>query len=175
VGGLPAAVPIALALIVIFVALSGFILFRWWNRLPWLEMAARLESERGSTNCGNLVFGRSHAADINAAVQCAASANASGRPFRIIFVASGIDSSHSSAIVGDSQGNAVEILFSTGMVDTANRLLRHSCGRPMQLKLGLGEDHTIPILNCEPWLPTRPEIEQMLGVRPRAWRWSIGS
>jgi hypothetical protein len=154
--------PVALALIVIFVALSGLILFRWWNRLPWLEMTARLKAERGSINCGDLVFGRSRAADINAAVQCAASASASGRPFRIAFVASGIDSSHSSAIVGDSQGNAVEMLFSTGMVDTANRLLRHSCGTPMHLKLSLGEDGAIPSLNCEPWPPTPMEMEHML-------------
>jgi hypothetical protein len=154
--------PIVFGLIVLFGALSGFILFRWWNRLPWLEMAVRLKAERGSINCGKLVFGRSYLADINAAIQCAASANANSRPFRIAFRASGIDSSYSSAIVGDSKGNAIEILFDTGMVNTANRLLRHPCGSPLRLKLGLGEDGAIPSLNCEPWPPTQTEIKHML-------------
>jgi len=45
---------LTVALLLIIAAMTLFLAYRWYDRLPWLEASVRVHSERGSTNCGHL-------------------------------------------------------------------------------------------------------------------------
>ena len=72
------------------------------------------------------------------------------QPFYITFDVYGVDEQISNGIVGDSQGNAIEIFYASGMVTPpANTLLCHRCPTPTRLKLEYPVI-SIPRLHCEP-------------------------
>lgn len=124
---------------------------RWYQRFPWVQWAARWHAQRGSINCGHLTTadGVPHI-DPNAAIQCALRAHERRQPFYITFDVYGVDEQISNGIVGDSQGNAIEIFYASGMVTPpANTLLRHRCPTPTRLKLEYPVI-SIPRLPCEP-------------------------
>lgn len=126
-------------------------LYRGYGRFPWVQWAASWHAQRGSVNCGHLTT----ASDVphidpNAAVQCALRAHERRQPFYITFDVYGIDEQVSNGIVGDSQGNAIEIFYASGMVTPpANTLLRYRCPTPTRLELE-SPVISIPRLHCEP-------------------------
>lgn len=130
------------------IAVSGY---RWYTRFPWVQWAAYWHAQRGSINCGHLTTadGVPHI-DPNAAIHCALGAQVRRQPFYITFDVYGIDEQISNGIVGDSQGNAIEIFYASGMVTpTRKTLLRYQCPTPTRLQLEspvIG----IPRLHCEP-------------------------
>lgn len=65
----------------------------------------------------------------------------------------GVDEHVSSAIIGDTGGKAVEILYLAGMFKDRNKLLRHDCSRPTRLVAETNSPYSIPVLHCEPWPP----------------------
>jgi len=82
------------------------------------------------------------------------SAGENGRPFVVIFSVHGIDEQVSNALVGESKGSGVELVYATGMVNNANTLLRHRCGAPVQLLVDPPTTYHIPRLHCAPWPTT---------------------
>ena len=125
--------------------------YRGYDRFPWVQWAAYWHAQRGSLNCGHLTT----ASDVphidpNAAVQCALRAHERRQPFYITFDVHGIDEQVSNGIIGDSQGNMIEIFYASGMVTPpANTLLRYRCPTPSRLKLE-SPLLSIPRLHCEP-------------------------
>jgi hypothetical protein len=132
--------------------------YRWYDRFPWVQWAAYWHAQRGSINCGHLTTadGMPHI-DRNAAIQCAMRAHERRQPFYITFDVDGIDEEISNGIIGDAQGNAVEIFYASGIVTPpANTLLRYWCPTPTRLQLEspvIG----IPRLHCEPRAAHSPE------------------
>lgn len=118
-------------------------------------MAALVRAQKGSLHCGHLTYsGRSsRVADHNRAISCALSALEHRRPFIIIFTAQGVDERISNAIVGDSQGNVVELVYAIGMVNPANTLLKRPCDKPIRLHVDPPTAYRIPRLHCAPWPP----------------------
>ena len=119
----------------------------WYNRIPWIELAAYVHSQRGSTDCGHIVEPDYYAAQ--AAIACALSANERHQPFRVVFNVHGIDEKFSSAVVGDSKGNVVELFYGTGAVTNANTLFKHTCQLPVQFPVD--NVYRIPRLHCAPF------------------------
>ena len=52
----------------------------------------------------------------------------------LTFRVSGTDAAVSYALIGDSKGNVIELMYSTGAVAEGNTLLRHRCSSPVQLQ-----------------------------------------
>ena len=101
-----------IALLGIFAAMILFLAYRWYDRLPWLEASVRVHSERGSTNCGNLTnSGYEAHPDSTVVIRCVESAHQQHRPFFVTLSIHGVDDYYSSAIVGDSNGEAIEIFY----------------------------------------------------------------
>jgi len=99
--------------------------------------------------------------DPNAAIQCALGAHVRRQPFYITFDVYGIDEQISNGIVGDSQGNAIEIFYASGMVTSpANTLLRYRCPTPTRLQLA-SPVISIPRLHCEPLPPATLEKDHI--------------
>jgi hypothetical protein len=154
---------IAIALIVVFAAGVLFLAYRWFDRLPWLETAVRLHSERGSTNCGLLSDSSAGPhADPEVVLTCALSAHQQRRPFFVMFSVHGVDAQVSTAIVGDSKGEAIELWYPTGMFERANTLLRHRCDRPTQLIVEQPTVYGMPRLHCLPWPPPALQRDHIL-------------
>src|ERR1700693_5814278 len=69
--------------------LFGLIAYWCYQRVPWIDVAASIHSQRGSIDCGHVIE-----PDINgarSAIDCAVSAREKGRPFVVIFSVHGID------------------------------------------------------------------------------------
>ncbi len=139
---------------------AALLAYRWYKRLPWIDLAARLHSERGAINCGH-VFTPDYAA-ARSAVACAQSAHSQRRAFRVIFTVTGVDERVSNAVIGDSDGNATEILYATGTVVDADRLMRHACSSPAQLLVESGGAYPIARIHCAPWPTATPETNFLL-------------
>lgn len=149
----------ALAVVVVLVAM-GILLLRQYDRIPWVALAAHLHAQRGSIDCGHifnteLPKGGAHT---DTGVQCALSAHKSRQPFVVIFTVNGIDSVFSDAIVENSQGKAIEIVYFSGMVSQPG-LFRHTCATPVQFQV---ESSDISLLHCLPWPPTNLERDWIL-------------
>jgi hypothetical protein len=106
---------VGLVVLLITAGAAAFVLYRWYDRLPWLEAAVRLRAEMGSINCGHLSDSSDdpHTLNPDAVIRCALSAHQQHHPFIVIFSVSGVDEQLSTAIVGDSKGNAVELVYGT--------------------------------------------------------------
>lgn len=117
---------LCIALLVTFGVAIIFLAHHWYNRPPWLEASVRAHSERGSTNCGQLTNSGANPG-FTTVIQCVEAAHRRHRPFFVTVVVDGIDESYSSAIVGDSKGQAIEIFYLSGMVTQANELLKRRC------------------------------------------------
>jgi len=140
------------ALTIILLLVFGVLGYWCYERLPWIDIAAYSHSQRAGVHCGHIVEPDWNRAQ--AAIDCAISAREHGRPFVVIFSVHGIDEQISSAVVGDSKGNAVEIVYATGMVTYRNTLMRHHCKAPVQLQLDPPTIYHVPRLHCAPWSPT---------------------
>ena len=134
--------------------------WRVYTRLPWIRIAARVHAEHGALNCGDVKYSEGRKA-ATAAINCAMAAQAERRPFRVTFSVPGTDEAVYHALVGDSQGGAVELMYAIGMVETHDTLLQHRCSSPVQLQI---EDNPygIPLLHCAPWPPNRFERDWLL-------------
>ena len=149
------------ALAVLVIGTIAVPAYRWYSRFPWVQWAAYWHAQRDSINCGHLTTadGVPHI-DPNAAIQCALGAHVRRQPFYTTFDVYGIDEQISNGIVGDSQGNAIEIFYASGMVTPANTLLRYRCPTPARLQLDspvIG----IPRLHCEPRVAHSPEKDHI--------------
>lgn len=145
---------LAIALLLIFAALTLFLAYRWYDRFPWLEASVRVHSERGSTNCGHLTNSDYEAhPDANAVINCVISAHQQRRPFFVTLSFHGVDEQFNSAIVGDSKGQAIELFYGVGMVERPNTLLRRHCDMSDQFILQRETPSGIPELHCQPWPP----------------------
>ena len=134
--------------------LGVFVAIGYWcyQRVPWIDVAARIHSQRRSIECGHIFEPDARAA--KGAIDCATSALESGRPFVVTFSVHGTDERVSNALVGDSRGNAIELFYATGMVNNANTLMKHRCGTPVQLLADPQNAYHIPRFHCAPWPPT---------------------
>jgi hypothetical protein len=136
-------------LLIILLLLFGAIGYWCYQRLPWIELAAMIHSQRSSIDCGHILEPDVKAAQ--AAIDCAISAREKGRPFVVVFSVHGIDERVSNAVVGDSRGNGVELFYATGMVNNAKTPLKHRCDAPVQLRVEPRTIYQIPRLHCSPW------------------------
>jgi hypothetical protein len=140
---------------------AGYACWRLYTRLPWIRIAAAVHAQRGAVNCGDVL--QSQGPDVAAsAIHCAVTAHAEQRPFRVTFHVWGTDEAGWFALIGDSQGNAIETTYATGAVVDRNVLLRHRCGSPVTLKPTSAHPYGIPLLHCEPWPPQSVERDWLL-------------
>lgn len=147
------------ALVVTFAAITLLLFYRWYDRFPWLEASVRFHSESGSTNCGHLTnSGYEAHPDSTAVIHCIESAHQQHHPFFVTLSLHGVDDFYSSAIVGDSKGQAIELFYWSGMVIRANELLRRRCNVSNQLLFVIGDRGDIPQPHCNPWPP--PALER---------------
>lgn len=149
--------------IIVFLALLvvGYVGWRVYTRVPWIRVAASVHAERGALNCGDVL--QSQGEGIAAAsINCAVAAQAERRPFRVTFRVAGTDEVMSYALIGDSQGNVVELMYATGVVANGNTLLRHRCGSPVELQITSAHPYGIPLLHCAPWPPPKVERDWLL-------------
>jgi hypothetical protein len=149
--------PRAAALIIVLILVS-FLLYRLHDRLPVIDWAAHLHAARASIECGHATnSARQGAVSLDAAINCALSANEARRPFIVIFTEYGTDEQISNAVIRDAKGNAIELLYATGAVgrDERNKLLKHRCNSPTQLQVEQKSSHAFPRLHCAPWPPDR--------------------
>lgn len=116
---------LSIAVAAIFIAFALFLAHRWYDRFPWLEASVRAHAEGGSTNCGHLTnSGYEPHPNPEAVIQCVVSAHQQRRPFFVTVSISGVDEQFNSAIIGDSKGQAIEVFYALGMVESPNTLLR---------------------------------------------------
>ena len=147
-------------LLIILLVIFGVVAYRCYQRVPWIDVAASIHSQRGSVNCGHVFEPDAKAAQ--AAIDCVTSAYGSGRPFVVVFSVHGIDQNVSNAVVGDSKGSGIELFYATGMVHDANTLLKRRCGAPFQLQVDRPTTYQIPRLHCVPWPPTEVAKDRLL-------------
>ncbi len=147
---------------VLVIGVFTLALYRGYDRFPWVQWAAYWHAQRGSVNCGHLTSADDMPhIDPNATVQCALRAHQRRQPFHITFDVYGIDEQISNGIVGDSQGNAFEIFYASGLVTPpANTLLRYPCPTPTRLQLE-SPVISIPRLHCEPRPAHSPEKDHI--------------
>lgn len=136
-------------LLILSLAVFGLVGFWCYRRVPWIDVAASIHSQRGSIDCGHVFEPDARAAQ--AAIDCVMSASESGRPFVVIFSVHGIDEGVSNAVVSNSKGNGVELLYATGMVSDANTIWKHRCDAPLQLLIEPPTSYRISRLHCAPW------------------------
>jgi hypothetical protein len=132
---------------------GGIVLYRLCDGWTIIEMAAKLHSEWGSTNCGHVTNSQYHGETTraDAAIACVQNAFNHHQPFRVIFTGYGIDHEISNALVADSEGNAVELLHATGMAANRNRLLSHHCNLPVRLVTETDSPFGFSRLHCAEW------------------------
>ena len=153
---------LVIGLLVIFTATTLFLFYRWYDRLPWLDASVRVHSERGSTNCGHLTnSGYEAHPDSAGVIRCVESAHQQHHPFFVTLSIHGVDDFHSSAIVGDSKGQAIEIFYSSGMVIRANELLKRRCDVSGPFLVVSGDKGDIPQPHCNPWPPSTFEHDHI--------------
>ena len=147
-------------LLIILLFVLGVLGYWGHQRVPWIDVAASIHSQRGSVDCGHISQPDANAAQ--AAIDCAMSARKSGRPFLVVFSVHGIDERVSNAVIGDSRGNGIELFYATGMVNGANTLLKHRCDSPVNLQVDPPTTYHIPRLHCAPWPSTALVKDRLL-------------
>jgi hypothetical protein len=153
----------AIALALLFAAVLGLLVYRWYDRFPWLEASVRAHSEKGSTNCGHLSNESDELhLDPDAVIACVVSAHQQHRPFFVTFRFQGTDEQFNDAFVGDSKGDVIEIFYAIGTVERANTLLRRRCDSSRQFIVQRQNAYDIPQLHCEPWPPPPLERDHIL-------------
>lgn len=150
---------LSIAISVVFGATTVFLAYDWYNRLPWLEASVRVHAERGSTNCGHLTNSGPNP-DFTAVIQCVEAAHQQHHPFFVTVTEYGTDETYSNAIVGDSEGEAIEIFYLSGTVAQANELLKRPCPPAAQF-LMVNDRGAIPQLHCYPWPPQALERDHI--------------
>lgn len=149
---------LAIVLLVIFALMTLFLAYRWYDRLPWLQVSVHVHSESGSTNCGHLTnSGYEAHPDYDAVIHCIEVAHQQRHPFFVTISLYGVDDQWNSAIVGDSKGQAVEMFYSRGMVERANELLRRRCDVSGEFLVQRQHPYD-PFPHCHPWPP--PTLER---------------
>jgi hypothetical protein len=151
-----------LAVLTLLMAALAAALVYSYERLPVIQWATRFHAEKDSIDCGYVAgsscLSDSHA-NAEAALKCALDANEHHLPFSVIFTGCGIDEQISNAVIGDSRGNAIELVYGTGMVRPRHTLLKHGC---KQLQVEQTSPYGFPRLHCAPWPPTRLEEDYIL-------------
>lgn len=148
--------------LVAFAAVTLFLAYRWYDRFPWLDASVRVHSEMGSMNCGHLTnSGYEAHPDSAAVIHCVEVAHQQHHPFFVTLSFHGYDDFYSSAIVGDSKGQAIEIFYSSGMVVRANALQRRRCDVSSEFLVVIGDRGDIPQPHCYPWPPTALERDHI--------------
>jgi len=135
-------------LLLLALVVLGILGYWCYLRVPWIDVAASVHSQRESIHCGHVVEPDARSAKV--AIDCAISAQTDRRPFVVIFTVHGTDERVSNAVVGDSKGNGLELLYATGMVVDANMLLKRRCDSPIQLQVDPPTTYHIPRLHCSP-------------------------
>src|SRR5437868_11394550 len=139
----------------ILVLAAGIVAYRLCDGWTVIEIAARLHSEWRRTSCGHVTnspyHGRRPSAD--AAITCAQNALEHHHAFSVIFTGYSIDDEVSNALVANSKGEAVEVLYATGAVANRNRLLRRRCDFPTRLVVEKDSPFGFPRLHCAEWPP----------------------
>src|SRR5437660_12287857 len=98
----------AIALALLFATVLILLVYRWYDRFPWLEASVRAHSERGSTNCGHLSNASDEPhLDPDAVIACVVSAHQKRRPFFVTFRFQGTDEQFNDAFGGDSKGDVI--------------------------------------------------------------------
>jgi hypothetical protein len=145
-------VGIAMAILVLLAGVVAYRLLDGWNVI---EIAARLDSEWGSTSCGHVTNSYYHGErpSPDAAITCAQNALEHHQAFSMIFTGYGIDEDVSNALMANSKGEAVELFYATGMVTKRNKLLRHRCDFPTRLVVENDSPYGFPRLHCAEWPP----------------------
>jgi hypothetical protein len=141
---------------------AGVVLYRLCDGWTIIETAAKLHSEWGSTDCGHVTNSSYHGERImdETAIACVQNSLERRHPFRVTFTGYGIDDEISTALVADSKGNAIELLYGTGMVTMRNRLLRHHCDSPTRPLTE--EAFGFLQLHCAEWPPANLETDYVL-------------
>ena len=93
-------------------------------------------------------------------IRCVESAHQQHHPFFVTLSFHGIDDYYSSAIVGDSKGQAIEIFYWSGTVIRANEVLRRRYVSGQFLVLS-GNKREIPQPHCSPWPPSIVECDHI--------------
>jgi hypothetical protein len=148
-------------------ALLAYIGYVQYERRPWIDIAAHAHAQRGAVNCSHFEVpiggpdGKGAGArpwrfkdypSFRAAMDCAVSAAARHLPFIVIVTLPGIDMEASTAVVGDSNGKGIEIVYTTGLEIHADTLLRYRCDSPIRIDIETG--------HCAPWPPKEVEVER---------------
>lgn len=145
---------LALTVVVLVLLGVGFILLRD-DPLPIAQCAVRLHAERGSVDCGD-IQSREGATAGDEAVRCVQSAIQQRRPFHVVLTNHGVDTTIVDALVGKSDGRAIELFYGTGMVTQAHELFKNVCDVPLKLLVKSQESFSgFPSLHCAPWPPPR--------------------
>jgi len=107
----------------------GLALWLWFTRGDRLSAAVRYRVEPGSIDCGRV----ENRANNAAVVDCVAKNLKDHRPFVAISTMRGIDEMVSWGLIGNSEGEVIEIGYATGMVAERNTLLLRHCPKPVRL------------------------------------------
>jgi hypothetical protein len=110
------------------------------------QVATYVHSQHESIDCGHFVEPDWYGAQRG--IDCVISARGQRRPFTVVFDVAGIDDHFSNALIGDSSGNVVELMYATGMVIRPDTLLKHPC--PAPVRLDVDNTYRIPRLFCSP-------------------------
>jgi hypothetical protein len=153
---------IGIMLAIILVA-AGLVLYRLCDGWTIIEIAARLHSQWGSTNCGHVTNSRYHGETTraDAAITCAETAYEHRQPFQVIFTGYGTDAEISNTLVANSEGRAIEVFYAPGMANEYG-LLRHRCDLPTHLVIEKGSPYGFPRLHCAEWPPKNLEKDFLL-------------
>jgi hypothetical protein len=143
---------------------AGLVLYRLCDGWTIIEMAARLHSQWGSTNCGHVTNSQYHGETTraDAAITCAQTAYEHRQPFKVIFTGYGNDEEISNTLVANSEGRAIEVFYATGMVTNGYRLLRHRCDLPTHLVIEKDSPYGFPQLHCAEWPPKNLDKDFLL-------------
>jgi hypothetical protein len=142
---------------------AGVVLHRLCDGWIIIETAAKLHSKWESTNCGHVTNSSYHGERIRVetAIACVQNSLERRYPFRVTFTGYGIDDELSTALVADSKGNAIEVIYETGMGRLMpNKLLRHHFDSPT--RLFTEEAFGFLQLHCAGWPPATLETDYVL-------------
>ena len=80
----------------------GFITWKLYAIVPWIDIARQVHAERGAINWGHVLQSQGQDA-ATAAINCALAAHQERRPFTVAFTVWGTDEQVSNAVIGDSR------------------------------------------------------------------------
>lgn len=156
----------AIVLPVVFTLLAvGVPRYRLHEEVVWINVAAYAHSQRGAIKCGRIAGTppfHEPQAEADEAIRCALSAHNQRRPFVVMFSIHGSDGDVSNAVVGDSDGNAVEIFYATGDYKNAHKMMSHRCGS-LQVEPP-PQSYMIPVLHCADWRTANYQGNYLLGL-----------